>query len=832
MALVVRQPVISPITHAYAQSLLIGDSLKCGKVWCRYHWINAILFTIKDMYRDWSFNQRCDAVIRSLEQKHFGHREKALTDLIDFVTTKVGDPGEIRQKDLRMPLLMITCDKISEEVKKRCPASLQEFHDRYYERILLQPQLLSSTASRRSEVIGEIELAATRSQAMFEGRRDGNIYRKTIGALGLQFKSEELSKPVDSGDLAAFREEIEERIIGKVQMLLLSEGEEPIDEEKLRLVLGTDIECLDPTYIAFFVDTLRVIQEYPNKRKLESNAKLAFQKANEACKNAAADLDMYNQLNAVKMPLKRFGELMEFLVVDPMTQIIFNGEEVEGKYLQFIDDPQGLAEEVHSLSSKEEIKQAIKRRLCDPKLKKINPRQLKDVQSHVCACIEKQFASESALMSALFANAALAKMIDRPVDFTKEIFALRLVEKKDIPSLVEVYVGDYTKPPFSVFQFFALEIDVKSLQEDIDSLKKKKIEFIDSRFDDEWQLINFELRDACKDIAIPEDLIGAQKLRSKLIEKNATLMNELGRLEMAVQTGSMEGTEAASQMSEIQAELDDLFALGGALKKWMDMQARFEQARDQYFLGIDSMIASKEEAIRLSNQDFMFMFDELYDWAGILRVRPDHIGSFLGQNWEREVIDEYMMSLREYQASQKKLSIAEQMLYEAKVDVNTKLIPGKGFTLANYLQDPEEYLRFVVCSFINASTSFLQSRLASRRNKQAKKITPIVMQNVVDKAAEEIAVEKSWRNVTCSELFKLGRKISGRKTLDKNEKALLSQMIGHIHKPIFDLSGEEIVLIEESHTTTDSYKWNDRTIDACSKFLAKYHEKMLSLTQT
>ncbi len=832
MALVVKQSVISPISMAYAQNLLIGDSLKCGQVWSRFHWVNTILFKIKDTVRDWSFNWKCDAVIRSLEQKHFGHTEKALTELIDFVTTKVGDPNEIRRMDLRAPLLEITYKKLSEEIAKRCPTSLQEFQKRFYERILLKPQLLSLKAARRSEVIGEIEVVSTRNQAMFEGHIDGNIFQKTLAALGSQYKPEELSRPAELENLDAFREEIKERIFSKVQMLVQNAGKEPITRDMLYQVLGSDIDCLNHEYISFFVDTLRLIQEYPEKKKQELKCMRAFEKAEIENKNLAADMDLLNQLYAVEISCEKFAELMDYLVVDPLTEIIVNGQEIEEKYLKFIDDPQSLQEELQMLVSKSAIQKAIRRRLSDPKLEKLTRGMLMDAGSHVCACIEKKFTSKMALMEALFANKIVANMIDQPIAFVDEIFALREAENEDIPQLVEACVENYAKTSFSIFQFFALEIDVKSLEDEIKLLKEKKQQFNDSRLDDEWQLLNFELQDACKDLPVPKNMRGARKLRWDLIQKNGLLTNELGQLQMALTTGAMERAEAAPKIQAIQAELDDLSSLGEVLKKWIDEQERFEKVRDKYFTDLDSIIGSKEAALRLMKEKCQIMFDQWYDWAVILGVDPQKIGSFLGKKWSNEAVEEYRMTQRVYQQSQIQLSIARQNLSETAVNLNAKLMPGQGFTLGNYLQDPQENLRFIILPFLNTSFSAVQKKQAARRNKQAKKITPIVMQSVVDKTAEGVAVDKSWRNVTSTELFKLVIKISGRNALDKNEKALLTQMIGHIHEPIFDLQDEEIVLIEENHATSDSQKWDGRTLDACVKFLIHYQEKILSLNQT
>ncbi len=833
MELAVKQHVISPVTMAQAQNLLTGDSSKCGQVWCRYHWVNTVIAKIMDAYRDWSFNWKCNAVISSIEQKHFGHTDKALTDLIDFVTTKVGDPDDIRRRDLRAPLLKITHDTISAEMQKRCPTLLPEFNQRYYGHILQKPHLLSLTATSREPAIHEIDLISKRNQAIF-GRRPGIDYdRDMLAAFGSHLKPAQLSNPAQVQD-KRFQNETLKRLGSKIQMALQSK--EPIDLDKLREVLGTDMECLSPGYRLFLIDALQRIQEYPAKKEQELIAEEAYRIAIQESKKPAADFDLINQKYAVKAPLHKLAELMDSLVVFPLAEIIFNGNEVEEKYLRFIDDPDCLRNEVEQAYTEEEIVRSIRRHLCPPRFEKINVRLLKDIESHVNSCIQKQFASQHDLMEALFANKNLLNMIDRPLLFTEAIFALGKAKKADVPNLVRGCIHKYAKHSENVDtgifkklkEFYDLETDIQSLEDEISSWEKKKKEFNDSRFDEEWKLLNFKLIDACTNFPVPENLIEAEQLRNDLIEKNGLLKRELGRLEMAERTGASEKSEVASKVQEIQDELDDLSTLGDVLKKWIDLQGRFEKVRDKHFVDIDKIIASKQEKMRFIQQKCDLMFDELYDWAIVLGQDPQNIGSFLGQNWNQEVIDEYKMTQKTYAECQKNLLAAQEKFFEATAFSFNDPLPGMVLSLNDYLRQPSSGLETLLWSSLNPD---LQKIQAKRREEQAKKITPIILQKLVDDTAAGARLDLDWCNTACEELFELVRKISGREALDRNEKALLAQMMVHIHKPIFDLLDEEKVLIQE-FITSDSRKWNSATIAAWVKFLSQYEARMLALRQT
>ncbi|MBS0616415.1 MAG: hypothetical protein JSR58_07695 [Verrucomicrobia bacterium] len=819
MTSVVRQSVLSQPGREVAEQLLKGDYTNSGEQWSSIPWINAILAKIVKIYRTWTFDQKCDRVISNLENK--AHSAKAVYDLFHFATTKVGNAEDIQQRDLRAPLAALTYEKMCERIQKKRPKFLDDFKNQYQRYTLQNPQLMSSRAAHSADVIGEMDLISRRHQAI-----TGSGYQDTLTTLGRRYKPEDLSKPMVLEDKATYRAKMEERVVGKIEMLMKNPGDKPIDEETLRYVLGDDIHCINPLQLSHFVRALRAIQEYPENAKKEAVAKAAFHKAYEEAKVHEPKCEEFEDNYHAKIPLSQLFDEINKMVVEPFAAAIFGGGDIPEGYYSFIDDRAQFTKELQSLTTKSDIKKAIWRHLYhstgEPSVG-----NYEDAESAIIKCLTSPKFDIENLKQMMNSNFSLLNIMKQPVSFIIECQRLRQLHMSgaDITTKVKICLQkhtDRTKLGLGFFQdlreFAMAGEDIEGLQEKLKDIKEDRDDFCAKRFKN--NAIHESLISALQGDAVPQNVQEAMMLRAHIIEEFGLLQQQAGNQHISTIFGTVNPLEANPRIIRANDELARLSKLGEILQKWIISQQEFESALEE----MDWNIARLQKLIK---KQCGVNIHDIYHWGKALGIDPFKIASDLGQTWSEKVVAEYASVLETFNAAIEKSQKADEIFIEADLNpVRSKpLIPQSRITLERYLGASEAFLPELVRSVLTTDIAGLQQKEQARRKEEAERITRIVIQDVIDKTAKGTPTELEWRIVTSGKILDLIQKICRTEKLGKDELALFMQIKAYAQN--FDLNVNELKAIDE-FMIADSHQWNEATIDAYVKLLTLFNRKMIS----
>lgn len=785
MVTISRESIISSPSRDYAYNLLWGNSSQYDQPWSRYQWINTIIVKLKEAYRNWSLDRKFTQVIRSLERK--SGEERAVSELFTFVTEEVKGSIKAESLGLRAASILITYEEMRGKIQKQCPQFLGDFQHHYDQYILKYPHQLSMQAKSASEVFGGWDSICRRAATCTK------LTSHDIAiALGTRFKPEELSERHTIKNAEVLRNEMAERALAKISQLMQDPGDKPIDQKRLSDLLGEDMDCLDPQYVDELVVALRKIQMHPHNLIREQEARAAYLKANEDHQVAWTATKKYT----ITTTEKAFANLIEEMVIDPLTEAIYRDGDISSAYYAFIDDLPAFARQIQSSSSKEEIKKAVRDHLSWPGLL---DRFYETVESHALFCLREMSSKQELIQSLSKHPTVLANGINI-IEFGEDLWKLKSrCDQENISAYIRDCVRKYVKSPHnrlkSAQNIVASGLTVEELKERLSSLEQAKKDIIDS----------------CQSFTALSSITEGETLRDQLIEKYGALSGKLAQLEGSVISGKVQQSKISASIQGIETELASISADLKALKKWILLQGEIEVVQAVF----DTFQKPKDITL-----------EELYSLAS-LGADPVSIAAKLGQSWHPEVVEELDKVFTSFIECQERLMQAEEDYLRATcraLDGNP-LISRTPVTLSDYQSSPQKYLKALTISVLIQDSGEFEKRVANRREEEAKKVMRIVMQNVIDKAANSIPVEEAWSKVTAKELFGLQIKIARQEPLSGDDAALLLHMRSHVRE--FDLTEKEMEAIEKSMASS-SPEWSPATIDAYVKFLTQYHSRVLN----